>query len=136
MAILKDIEVRIARNTSGKVFAEDAGDALPEYQKPDSSDNHSQTSVERYVEAVTGQPFQIEVYIKPSFKIYEADGIRVGLEIDDRTVFFHYFKKGQVEQGQQAGEPLVVSSVSRVEGARYFKMGFVFGILYLGEHDQ
>lgn len=133
MAILKDIEVRIARNTSGKVIAEVAGDALREYERPTATINESSDSVERYIEAVTGQTFQIEVYLTPSFKFYAAGGITVGLEIDDKTVYVSkYYSTEQVRQLICKGKPLVVSSVLRVEGNRQFRMGFTFGSLDLG----
>jgi hypothetical protein len=86
MAGLKDIVVRVARNTSGKVIADDAGARLLEYERPNPVVNQFSDSVERYVEAVTGQAFQIEVYIQPSFKFYAASGITVGIEIDDKTI--------------------------------------------------
>ncbi len=137
MAVLKDIEVRVARNTSGKVIADDAGARLLEYERPNPVVNQFSDSVERYIEAVTGQGFQIEVYIQPTFKFYKADGITVGLEIDEKTVNFNtHYTKQQVEQKQKASEPLVISSVIRVEGARYFQVGFAFGSLHLGEHHQ
>ncbi len=108
-----------------------------EYEKPIPDAIQISDSVERYIEAVAGQAFQIEVYIKPSFKFYKADGITVGLEIDDETVNFNtHYTKQQVEQKQKASEPLVISSVIRVEGARYFQVGFAFGSLHLGEHHQ
>ncbi len=137
MAILQDIEVRIARNTSGKVDADDAGDALPEYQKPDTSDNQSQTSVERYVEAVIGQAFQIEVHIRPSFNFFAANGITVTLVIDDETIFFEeVMSKEYIEKLKAAGEPIILSSVPRLDGTRHYAMGFIFGSLNLGPCDR
>lgn len=136
MAILKDIEVRIARNTSGKARADDAGDALQEYQIPTATGSGSSDSVEKYIEAVTGQAFQIEVYFEASFEFYDADGITVGLEIDNRTVYSdRHYSKLQVEQRRKAGKPLVVSSLIGVESDRCFEWGFAFGSLHLGEHQ-
>lgn len=37
MAILEDIEVRVARNTTGKAMSDKIGEALPEYEKPNRS---------------------------------------------------------------------------------------------------
>lgn len=133
MAILGSIEVRIARNTSGKAKADDAGNPLSEYQKPNSSVNQPSNPVEKYIEATTDQPFQIEVYIKPGFQLYGADGITVGIEIDDKTVNFYksYYAK-RVIQCMREGKPFVISSVSRVEGDRHFRVGFTFGSHDLG----
>lgn len=138
MAILGSIEVRIARNTSGKAQTYDAGDTLSEYQKPNSSVNQASNPVENYIEAMTGQPFQIEVYVKPGFQLYNADGIEVGIDIDDKTVhFYKYYCAERVIQSMREGKPFVISSVPRVEGNRHFSMGFTFGSLHLGiDHSR
>ncbi len=136
MAGLKDIVVRVARNTSGKVIADDAGARLLEYERPNPVVNQFSDSVERYVEAVTGQAFQIEVYIQPSFKFYAASGITVGIEIDDKTInIYKHIARRRVEQNQKAGKPIVISSVTHAAGDRYLRTGFAFGSLHLGEHD-
>jgi len=134
IAILGSIEVRIAQNISGRADSEDVGNALSEYQKPNTSVDQPSNPVEKYVEAVTGQPFQIEVFVKPGFQLYSADGIGVGIVIDDRVVTFNrYFSAEAVRQKIRDGKPVLISSVSRVEGNRRFRMGFTFGSLNLGE---
>lgn len=134
MAIQKDVEVRIARNTSKEIKSNTAGDDLPEYEKPNSSSNPAQNSVERYVEAVTGQAFQVEVYIKPGFKFYGADGLTIRLMLDDKTVNKNlWFPRALVEQQQRAGQPLIISSTPHADGARFLNVGFIFGSLHLGE---
>jgi len=137
MAILKDIEVRIARNISGNVYAEHAGDALQEYERPTATYNESSDFVEKYVEAVTGQAFQIEVYLRAGFKFYAAQGILFYLMIDDDTVSFcQYYTRLEVEERQASGEPFIISSYPCSKGTRYFRMIFTFGSLTLGTYRR
>ncbi len=137
MAILKDIEVRIARNTSGEVVAESAGDALQEYERPTANINGSSNSIEKYIEAVAGQAFQIEVYIRPTFNMYAASDMMVHLTIDDETVRFKSpTGKNSILWKKMVGKPIIISSVPRFEGTRHYKTGFTFGSLNLGQCRQ
>lgn len=134
MAILQDVEVRIALNTSGKAFSDAVGHALLEYQTPGTTHGQSLRIVEKYIEVVTRQNFQIEVYLQPSFDLYDADGVRIGVRIDGKTVNFHrWLRKESAEKLRNAGKPLIVSSVRRLEGVQHFAMGFAFGSLQLGQ---
>lgn len=121
MAILKDVEVRVVSKTTGLPLAE--------YAKPGMIMG-SNTSVERYIEAKTGEDFQIEVFIKRSFKYSKAWGLKIAIDIDGGVVSFTGFKsKVSAANLQATGRPVVVESVPHLRGGHWSNVGFRFGSL-------
>ncbi|KAL8895754.1 MAG: hypothetical protein Q9207_008029 [Kuettlingeria erythrocarpa] len=125
MAILKDVEVRVVSKTTGRL--------LDEYEKP-GTDMGDGTSVERYIEAKTGEDFQIEVFIKKGFEFWGASGVKIGIEIDGGVVAYaKYMPKKFVAVRQAAGNPVLLDSVAHLDGTQWSKVGFRFGSLSTSE---
>ena len=96
MVCLKDFEVRVALNTTKGTLP---GEALKEHPNPKLSAANDEWSIERYIEAKAGEESQVEVYVKPGFNLYKADGIMIGLRIDVDTVAYkQYIPKKKVCQ--------------------------------------
>ena len=140
MAILEGVKVVVAWNTTGMAKSWDSGEALPEYHIPDAIDDPLQASIEKYIEAIPGRAFQIEVFLSSGFRLYTAHGIEVSLLIDDGTFrFSHRFPTQEVIKTQDDEEPLIISCITRSKalqdrvGTKYCETGFTFGHLRLGK---
>lgn len=128
MAILQDIEVRVVSNTTHQ--------ALPEYNKPNSTVVADGHSLVKYIEAKTGEDFQIEVFIKKGFEFLRAWGITVSLKLmETLSVIANPTANhaSSIKELQRSGEPLVFDSVGHLENSVYSKIGFRFGSLSLSK---
>ena len=131
MVLLKDIEVKVALRST---IRKSPGEALKEYPNPASPTSSDEWLAERYIEAKPGQEFQIEIYLKPSFKLFAADQLSANLIIDDYTVnFCMYYTKQYVATNISSGKPFVIYYVLSTDGKQYSKVSFSFGSLSLGE---
>lgn len=131
MVVLKDFEVKVAlKSTDGN----SPGDALKEYQDPKPSTSSDEWLAERYIEAKTGAEFQIEVYIKPSFKFFAADSLEVWLKIDSDTVnVSRHYSKEEIIANQEDGRPIIRHDVRSFNGSEHSRVTFAFGALSAGE---
>lgn len=122
MAILSDIEVRIASKTTGK--------ALDEYDKPNTVPPTDELSIEKFVEAETEQEFHIEVFVKSGFEFYQSSGMEIGIKIDGgRIEKCQYWSKAQLQTRQLKEQPVVLDRVIEKEGTQYYSMNFRFSAL-------
>ncbi|KAL8827800.1 MAG: hypothetical protein Q9170_006868 [Blastenia crenularia] len=129
MAILKDVEVRVVSKTSGQ--------PLEEYEQPGTTSGFSDLSVERYIEAKTGEGFQVEVFVKEEFDCYAAWGIKVAINIDGGVVMFRRdYDKGSVQRHQNSRKPIVFNSVRYKDGSQHREAGFRFGSLRLSKFSS
>ena len=125
MAILDGIEVRIASKTKGKAF--------DEYDKPNTVSSADGLSIQKYIQAETGLDFYIEVFIKPSFKLYRASGIQASVDIDGGKVAkSRYWSKEKFLGKLRRGEPFIFDDVLHKEGMQWRRMKFNFGSLEIG----
>lgn len=134
MPILDGVEVRIARNVSGNITSDIVGEQLLEYGgRSRSSSEDEERKVEQYIEAITGQEIQIEVYFHQNFKLYNAKGVRIHLTVDQYTIVCFFFcDKERVAYYKLSGRPLIISSVCRADGRRFSMVSLVFTPLALG----
>ncbi len=129
MAILKDIEVKVTSLPHREVFQEYANP-----KKTPKKREKSIFSIERYIEARTGLNFQIEVFVKPKFKLQGAMGIRVDVVIDGGVVKqFQYYDKDEVLRAQKRRSPLVQDRTTKLEGTQYSDVNFSFGSLKISK---
>ena len=126
MAILGDVEVRIASKTTGKV--------LDEYDKPNTVPSTDGLWVEKFVQAETGQEIHIEVLLKSSFRFYNASGVDVRVNIDGGRVHLarHWDKSTLLRRGIKK-EPSVLDTVTIKEGTQWCRMKLNFGSLDIGK---
>ncbi|KAL8956560.1 MAG: hypothetical protein Q9193_005948, partial [Seirophora villosa] len=126
MAILNDVEVRVVTKANKQ--------QLTEYDKPDTGATAEKACVERYIEAKTGEDFQIEVYFKEGFDCFGAWGVEVGIDIDRGVVgYCERYSKGSVSLSQLTNEPITFDSVYHCEGSLVSDVGFRFASLNLGK---
>ncbi len=126
MAILNDIEVRIASRTTGKV--------LKEYEKPYTVQSAEKLFIEKFIEAETGLEFHVEVFVNSKFQYYQASGILFGVHIDgDRVATYRYTSKEVLRQQVIDREPTVIDDVPHKEGDRSCRIKFNFGSLGISE---
>ncbi|KAL8734566.1 MAG: hypothetical protein Q9166_001466 [cf. Caloplaca sp. 2 TL-2023] len=129
MAILDDVEAR--------VVLKDTKEVLKEYDKQHAPVASTRKSVEKYIEAKTGADFQVEVFIKESFKLWSAWGVRVWINIDGGVVdYFRPYSKKDVKEKQSSGEAIIFDSVMVKERSRYNSIGFRFGDLTINENIE
>lgn len=122
MAILGDIEVRIASRTTGK--------ALDEYDKPDTVLSKDGLSIEKFIKAETGLEFHIEILVKPSFNFYGASGVQIRIDIDgDRVAYRQYWSQGSLLKKYNEKNPVIFDDVLHKEGTQYSRIRFNFGSL-------
>ncbi|KAI4187761.1 MAG: hypothetical protein L6R41_002607 [Letrouitia leprolyta] len=76
--ILNDVKVRVVSKRTKR--------PLIEYQKTDLAVRPNDFSVERFIEAKTGEDFQVEVLLKENSSCQRAWGIPVSIEIDGGVV--------------------------------------------------
>ncbi|KAL8964935.1 MAG: hypothetical protein Q9197_006741 [Variospora fuerteventurae] len=126
MAILKDVEVRVVTKANQQQLAE--------YEKPNAVVAAAGGDfIEKYVEAKTGEDFQVEVYFKTSFDCFDAWGIRVSIRIDGGVVSFaEIYSKREIRKQQDAEEAVIFDSVYHREGSLCSDVGFRFGSLNMG----
>ena len=125
MAILDGVEVRVVLSDNQEV--------LEEYNKPDSTVADEPHSVEKYIEAKTGQNFEVQVFIKEGFKCGPGGGIGIGIKIDGRVVSYSQpLKNAKVEQIKKRMKPKIFESVRHTEGSLHSRIGFRFGSLTIG----
>ncbi|KAI4124918.1 MAG: hypothetical protein LQ341_007019 [Variospora aurantia] len=127
MAILKDVEVRVVTKANKQ--------QLTEYDKPNAVVAAAgDDSIEKYVEAKTGEDFQVEVYFKKSFDCFDAWGIYVGINIDGGVVSFaEVYSKHKVRELQDGKIAIIFDSVHQPEKSVGSLVGFRFGSLNLGK---
>ena len=129
MAILEDFEVKITTFPHRNPFHE--------YENPTKEPDKLEkgiVSLERYIEAETGMGFQIEVFVKPTFRLFGATGIRIHLDIDEGVVGqFKYIHKDRVLAAQKNKTPLIDCDALKLEGTQYSRINFSFGALEFGK---
>lgn len=126
MVLIEDIEVRIASSASGE--------ALIEYDDPKAAPSGNGFSATKFIEAVTGLEYQVEVYIKPSFELWDADGLDIGVNIDGGVVNqFKFHRISGVEACKKNGKPITVDSTVYQEGSKWYETPFSFGALNIGK---
>lgn len=131
MVLLKDVEVKVALNSGDGVTA---GEAFREYPNPEPRTSSDEWLAERYIEAKPGQEFQVEVYLKPSFKLFAADTLRVSLRIDDGTVQFRRnYDETRIAANISEGKPFIFHDVLNTDGRQHSMVSFSFGSLSVGK---
>jgi hypothetical protein len=93
MAILDGIEVSIISDDR----------ALVEYSDPDREDQNDVLATEKYIEASTGSKFAVRYTIKPTFRLYHAQGVHVSIHADGqyatgRNVSEHWLGRQKWEE--------------------------------------
>lgn len=129
MVNLKDVEVHVVSSFDNREFVEfDNPKALT------SSDEHSS---EKFIEAITGLAYHIKVNIKPDFKMYAADGIKIRISIDGGVVSFsNFYPRNLVEKRKSTGSPMIFSTVPFREGSVWRNSKYSFGSLNIGEPSE
>lgn len=126
MAILNDIEVRVVTKANKQ--------QLTEYDKPNTGAKADDACVEKYIEAKTGEDFQVEVYFKKGYKCFRAWGTQVAIDIDGGVVdYVHDIRKDRLRKIQDEEDPITFGSVYQREGSLVSGVGFRFGSLNLGK---
>ncbi|KAL9019948.1 MAG: hypothetical protein Q9185_002802 [Variospora sp. 1 TL-2023] len=126
MAIVKDVEVRVVTKANKQQLAE--------YEKPNAVVAAGKDSIEKYVEAKTGEDFQVEVYFKKSFDCFDAWGVEVVIDIDGGVVrYCRHYSKHKVRELQDGKMAIVFDSVRQREKSVDSRVGFRFGSLNLGK---
>ncbi|KAL8922551.1 MAG: hypothetical protein Q9208_005053 [Pyrenodesmia sp. 3 TL-2023] len=126
MAILNEVEVRVVSKATGQ--------SLDEYDKPGSALAINGSSVEKYIEARTGEDFAVEIRVKEGFDCFRAWGIRIGLEIDGGVVnYCRNLSKEKVSHYRTVGAPAILDSVRQSDGKVHSRIGFQFGLLTMNE---
>lgn len=126
MAILNDIEVRVVTKANKQ--------QLTEYDKPNTGAKAEEACVEKYIEAKTGEDFQVDVYFKKGYKCFRAWGVEVTIDIDGGVVNYAYeFSKDDLRGFQDDEDPITFDSVSQREGSLVSDVGFRFGSLNFGK---
>ncbi|KAI9773091.1 MAG: hypothetical protein M1840_008212 [Geoglossum simile] len=72
MAILDEIEVSIISDDR----------ALVEYSDPDREDQNDVLTAEKYIGASTGSKFAVRYTVKPTFRLYHAQGVHISIYAD------------------------------------------------------
>ena len=120
MAVLGDIEVRVASKTTGKAF--------DEYDKPKTVPPADGLSIEKFIRADTGLEFNVEILVKSSFKFYRASGIKISFDIDgDRVNKCEYHSRANFPVKQSKETLIIVDDVLHKNGTQYCRMKFNFG---------
>lgn len=126
MVTNEDIEVHIVSSSDDRDFVE--------YDNPKAVASGNKTSKEKFIEAITGQVYHIKVIVKPSFKLYAADGISIGFMIDGGVVKLRdYYRRDVVEERQRTGSPFINSSAPFQEGSIRRRATYSFGSLNIGK---
>lgn len=126
MVALKGVQVRIVSSSDGRDFVE--------YDNPKATTSSDDHSSEKFIEAITDRTYHIEVNVLPSFKLYTADGIKIGLRIDGTAVDkYRYHKRDEVEKKQKTGAPFIDSWVNFREGSTWRRTKYSFGPLKIGK---
>ncbi|KAG7008076.1 hypothetical protein G7Y79_00007g022010 [Physcia stellaris] len=131
MVLLKDFEVRVALKPTDGVAP---GEAFKEYPNPKPSASSHEWLAERYIEAKPNQEFQVEVYLKPSFKLFAANTLKVSLRIDNDTVSFNkYYNEEWIAANISKGKPFILHNVLNTDGKQHSMVSFSFGSLSVDE---
>lgn len=125
MVTLKGIEVHIVSSSDDCEFHE--------YENPNVDSSCDSSKSEKFIEALTDLTYHIKVNIKPSFKLYDADGISVGLTIDGGVVSQRkYYHRDCVEKSKRTGVGFINTAVGFREGSIWRRSTFSFGSLNIG----
>ena len=135
MTILQDYEVVIAARPSQEGFIEKrAGRVFREWPDPKAITGGESELVENYIKSIPGMKYQIQVYLKPSFDLFEADEVWVQLIVDCGRVYAcETFTKSQVMENKTKKEPFILQYMYTKEGTNYYRNFFSFGNLMSGE---
>ena len=138
MAVAQDIEVKVTLRPTEKASSDlpyPPGEALKEYPGPKPKFEYDGTLVEKYIEAVAGQEFQIEIYFKPEFDMFDANDLQITLSIDHDTVSISkMIPKYHIVHCSTTGVPLIVRDVYHLNDAgEHRRLSFSFGSLEGGE---
>lgn len=129
MVTIKDVEVHIVSSSDGR--------ELVEFDNPKAIASTDNYLSERFIEAITYQAYHIEVKLKPSFKLYAADGIKINLYVDGGTVNqSQFYDRDSVEKKQKTGSPIIYSTAIFREGAVWHQVTFSFGSLEIGKSPR
>ncbi|KAL8787986.1 MAG: hypothetical protein Q9195_007530 [Heterodermia aff. obscurata] len=116
MAIHQDVEVKVALRPASERSSDPhvlpSGEALKEYLDPSPKLDFDGFLVEKYIEGVSDQEFQIEIYFQSTFSMFDADNIKVNLNIDYGTVSSaKIFSRPEIEYNMARGTPLIIRNV-------------------------
>lgn len=129
MVTIKDVEVHIVSSSDGH--------ELVEFDNPKAVASTDNYWSERFIEATTYQAYHIEVKLKPSFKLYAADGIRITFYIDGGTIRNSiFYDRNSVEKKQKTGSPIICSTAIFRGGAVWHQATFSFGSLEIGKSPR
>ena len=139
MAIHNDVEVKItlrpAQEPSSIPCVAFPGEALKEYTYPNGTPRIDNIVMMKFIEAVAGQEFQIEVRLLPSFDMLGADDLFVSVTIDDKTVTMCLlYTMAQIQKHQALGQHMIIRDVyDSLDPTQHSKRSFTFGTLEGGE---
>ena len=138
MAIAQDIEVKVTLRPTEEATSDRLsirGEALKEYPGPKPKIEYDGDLVEKYVEAVANQEFQIEIYFKPEFDMFDADDVQIRMSIDHDSVRMgKMIPKDHVIHCSSTGSPLIISDMYHLNDAgEHRRLSFSFGSLEGGE---
>lgn len=123
MVTLEHVEVHIIVSSSDdREFIEfDNPKAIP------SSNEHSS---DKFIGAITDLTYHIEVNLKPSFQLYAADGIWIGIKIDGGVVSQgREYSRRDIKEKWRTGSPFLDTDVEFRQGSIWRKSTFSFGSL-------
>jgi len=104
----------------------DSQQPFKEYVNPGLKD--SSKKMERFIDVEGGERFSIVVRTTESFNFFQADGLKIGFNIDRRAVSVWQFRD-KLDMKTKVFEK--VQAVQNIDG-RLMKAGFSFGHLILG----
>ena len=140
MAIFQDIEVKITLRPTENLdshppYTLPIGEPLKEYHDPKPRFEAHSYWIAKYVESVPDREWQLEVYFKPTFDMFDASDILVDLSIDHGTMdLSRIFNKREVLYRVATGTPLIIRDVYELSDAgEDCRLGLAFGSLQGGE---
>ena len=120
MAILSGFEVRIKSN----------GQYLTEYNDPASNAQDDGDEIDKYIEAVPGAQFSIEIAVTKKFGYAGADAVHAGYKIDGLKRRWYLFSNRRL--GITPSHSLRDEAFIRKETGRCERAKFAFGQLSTG----
>lgn len=78
------------------------GKTCPMYEDPEQNDEENPFQQRRYIEAVTGAPFEVLLTLRPGFEFGTCDAVRVEFCFDNMSpVYFVDIKREDAAVGKQ-----------------------------------
>lgn len=129
MVTLEHVEVHIVSSFDDR--------ELVEFDNPNAIPSSNKHSTEKFIEAITDLTYHIKVNLKPSFQLYAADGIRIGIKIDGGVVSQgSEYSWREIEEKRRTGSPFLDADVEFRQGSIWRQSTFSFGSLNMGESCQ